>query len=227
MIASGFLLGGSLALVNFNITITSNTSDYNVKNAITALGWNKVTPANVTITVNSGVYLGGYYSYGFYTDALPSGSKITLINNGYIAGRAGGFFGVPSGGSAMGVVVPLTLTNNGTIAGAGNQGADGGNGEAEVYDSASDNYQGQAPGYGGAGGYGAGWASNLFWSTGQGGSPPTYDTSAYGSNIYLRWTGSTPAGAGSAGNNLGDGASIEGNANVTYAKVGTLIGPRV
>lgn len=114
----------------FSPSISSTTTDYNVRNAAIAAGWDGVVPIQAVITVNSGVYLGGSATstYAFATGAgFPAKSTITLINKGVIVGKggAGGNYGSPGspGGPAVSAAYPITIKNLGTIAGGGGGGA--------------------------------------------------------------------------------------------------------
>jgi hypothetical protein len=125
----------------FTQTISANTTNYNLKAAAIAAGWNQTTPLNATVTINSGVYV---YStstgaYAFQTGAtFPSGTTLALINNGIILGKGGdggrgGQFSTPTtlntvgaaGGPAILAQQAITITNNGSIAGGGGGGGGG------------------------------------------------------------------------------------------------------
>ena len=124
----------------FTPTISANTANYNLKDAAIAAGWNQVAPLNATVTINSGVYVystsTGYYAFQIVS-TFPSGSVISLINNGIILGMggSGGTGGNASalsnatsgnsGGPALYVQYPTTITNNGVIAGGGGGGGGG------------------------------------------------------------------------------------------------------
>lgn len=123
---------------NFTPTINTNTTDYVLRNQLISNGWNGVSPVNVTITIASGIYL--YASstsvYALNLGNLSTGSRVTLINNGYILGRGGngGNSAYGPGGSGYGggpaVFVSsttlVTIINNGVIGGGGGGGGAGG-----------------------------------------------------------------------------------------------------
>jgi hypothetical protein len=135
---------GKSASFTFNQTIAANTTNYNLKSAAIAAGWNQTAPLDATVTINSGVYV---YStstgaYAFQTGVtFPAGTILRLINNGTILG-AGGAGGngrsiasgyVATGGTNGGAGGPgllaqqaITITNNGSISGGG--GGGGGSG---------------------------------------------------------------------------------------------------
>lgn len=111
---SMFTTGNAYVL---NLVIASNTSDYNMRAAAIAAGWNQVTPLNLVVTVNSGVTVGSTSTStaAFRTDtAFPVGSNLQLFNNGIISGMNNA---LAVGGDAMQVQTILTVTNKGTIRG--------------------------------------------------------------------------------------------------------------
>jgi hypothetical protein len=132
---------GKASAFNFSPTIAANTTNYNLKSAAIAAGWNQVLPLNATVTINSGVYVyatttGGY---AFQTGAtFPAGSVLRLINNGIILGMGGNGsaariyattnLGTPPtvGGPGLLAQHAITITNNGSIAGGGGGGGSGG-----------------------------------------------------------------------------------------------------
>jgi len=125
---------GKSSSYTFNQTIATNTTNYNLKSAAIAAGWDQVKPLIATITINSGVYV---YStstgtYAFDTGStFPSGTTLTLINNGIIQGcggngGAGNAGAGVAGGPAFIARHAITVTNNGTIGGGGGGGGGGG-----------------------------------------------------------------------------------------------------
>lgn len=120
----------------FTQTIASNTTNYNLKSAAIAGGWDQAATLNATVTINSGVYV---YStstgtYAFDTGStFPAGTSLTLINNGIIQGCGGnGGAGNSGAGNAGGPAFiarhAISVTNNGTIGGGGGGGGGGGQG---------------------------------------------------------------------------------------------------
>jgi hypothetical protein len=92
--AKGFGLT-SVNTFSFTATISSNTTSYNLVTAATAAGWNGVAPIIANITVNSGVSIAGT------GDTTSSAFLLT---------------------STIPTKSIITLTNNGTIYGAGGAG---------------------------------------------------------------------------------------------------------
>lgn len=178
------------------LTITANTQNYNIRSAAIAAGWDEVTPANVTVVINAGVYVGASSTanFGITTGSFPAGSVITIVNNGYIVGcgGAGGQGGSKygsggSGGSAISMNYPVTIQNNGSIFGGGGGGGGGSWGYNDVLGAA---------GGGGGGGGGAGYNGG-----GGGAGGPSYNGSYTGS---AGGAGST-AGPGAGGRSYGYG----------------------
>lgn len=136
-------------------TISSNTADYNIYNALVALGWNPLVTgsrvnANLDITspgptVNTVVYGTTPTGAGIDTGLVPSTAnlKITLATSkvyvtgmggaggdggpGDSTGGAGAIAGTPGGDAIKirGGTSPVTIVNNGTIGGGGGGGGGG------------------------------------------------------------------------------------------------------
>lgn len=133
---------GKFNTVTMSLTIAASTTDYNLKSAATAAGWNGTTPIILTCTINSGVtvYASSTGVYAFQTGtSFPAGSTISIINNGTILGKggSGGAGGWPTvatgnagaaGGPAFYAGTACTVTNNGRIAGGGGGGGGGSGG---------------------------------------------------------------------------------------------------
>jgi hypothetical protein len=132
---------GKSLTFTFSPTIAANTTNYNLKSAAIAAGWNQTAPLNATVTINGGVYV---YStstgaYAFQTGAtFPAGTVLRLINNGIILGMGGaGAAGMNSnayvattingavGGPALLAQQAIQITNNGIIGGGGGGGGNG------------------------------------------------------------------------------------------------------
>lgn len=165
--------------------------------------------SDITITVNSGIYVYGTSSQvGLTISGSTSGDKVIIVNNGYILGCGGNggdsnLSATVSGSTALQLPgVPVSLTNNGYIAGGGGGG-------------------GGAPNAGGGGGAGGGNGGNTSISTGgTGGSignkgsdapyPPPPTHSGYGGGggggRILPGTGGTGGGAGNGSIGYGGGA---------------------
>lgn len=226
-IRMGMFRGLTKTPVNFtfNQTISSNTANYNLRNAAIAAGWNGSTPLVANVTVNGGVYV---YStstgaWAFDTGSIPAGSSISLTNNGIIegaGGTGGGGAVVPNGvlnsfggagvggagGPALRAQFSMTIANNGTVAGGGGGGGGGGAVKTDYSGKGTDVYG--APGSGGGGGAGANNGSPF---GGAGGSGST----AAGCNTNL------------TGGNGASGSTTAGGAGGSRAVVGGVIGAGV
>ena len=130
----------------FNQTISSDTTNYNLKSAAIAAGWDQTVALVATITINSSIYVYSTStgSYSFDTgSSFFVGSTLALINNGVILGKGGdggqGAFynsgtdsivGANRNGTTAGPAFiaryAISVTNNGTIGGGGGGGGGGG-----------------------------------------------------------------------------------------------------
>jgi len=154
----------------FAFTISTNTTNANLRTLAVAAGWNQ--SVKVTATINSSIFV---YSTSIGTPALtingsfPGG--VALINNGTIQGQGGAggvgaisygnpeaVAGAPGSGAglALSVSVAVTIPNNNRIAGGGGGGGGGGSqngsdGKSLIFYSGG----GGGGGLGGNGGAGA------------------------------------------------------------------------
>ena len=129
----------------YNYTIPANTNNFDLRKAIVDAGWNGTQEVNATLTIATGIYVTSIStgSYALYiSPSFPAGSRLTLINNGYIIGKGGNGGkggGTPTsaliagsagtaGGPALYVGYSTSITNNGTIGGGGGGGGGGSGG---------------------------------------------------------------------------------------------------
>lgn len=232
---------GAVKAFQFTQTISTNTTNYNLRNAAVAAGWDQSTPLQATVTINSGIYVSANSTgvYAFDTGAsFPAGSSLSLVNNGFIVGMGGaggrgadapGSAGA-AGGPAVGARVPISITNNGTIAGGGG----GGGGGANRYFTNGDPKQAiTANAIGGGGGGGRTGAVNSAGGGGGGGNPALNAgaagtaSSAGGGSAGATvspagYSGTITGGAGGAGGNWG--ASGASGANGTGTLVSSATG---
>ena len=210
------------ALATQNATIAANVVNYNLK---TALG-NPTVAKKFVVTLSSGVVVtsSSPFTAAFDTGALPTGSTVTIINNGAIIGKggAGGYPGTGgAGGDALSTSVTLTIDNtNGYIFGGGGGGgaADngvGGGGGAGLGAGSS----GSRPGGQGSGGItGTGGGGNSDPAYGYyGGNGGSYGT-AGGAGTYDYRLVKQAGGAGGRAVRLG-GKTVTWVAGNTAAKV--------
>jgi hypothetical protein len=187
---------------NLNLTISSNTTSYNVATAALAAGWTGTNPLNLKLTINPGVTVSGTgtgTSSAILLTSLFARSIITINNNGSVVGSGGlagyntsvsGAFAYPGNPTS---VTPRTYPNgfNGTGYPTGP----------------------------GAGGSTPGW-NEIFGGTTANAGPGTVGGSALylASNIYLivnnsatgLITGGGGGASGQAGNNAGSPAGSNG-----------------
>lgn len=219
----------SNGLFTFNATISSSTSNYNLKSAAIAAGWDQISLLMANVTIASGVVVtsGSTTTAAFDVGTgIPPGSRITVVNNGSIIGRGGNgagganvsnstFNGTPAtdGGPGFQATLPVTLTNNGTIAGGGGGGGAGNGYRANVpWPVGSVNkqtaYAGSSGGGGGAGGGAggsAGYASGVsLLVSGLAGTAGTTTAAGVGGGTATCWQYATlKANTGGAGGALG------------------------
>ena len=219
---TAMLLAGGFA---FNYVISADTANFNVRTAAIAAGWDGIAPLKATVMVNAGVYV---YSTSTASPAFdtgtpfPSGSTITLINNGYIygmggAGATGGRSISPSpmaetpaagssGGPALNAQAAITVVNIGVIAGGGGGGGGGGG----AYRDSGGWFNSGGGGGGGGQGYNGG-ALGSGGSAGGAGTVAAADGNAgtAGSKTANGTAGSGGAsGGGEVGGDGGNGAAL-------------------
>jgi hypothetical protein len=201
-----------LAYINeYAITISANVLNPNITTLLTAQGWDETSPISVNITINSGVYIGSSTAAAaLVIPALPSGSTVTLINNGFILGKggnggAGGINGGAggigaNGGPAIQLGMDITIDNTNGIIGGGGK---GGNGTASY--SSTTSATGPCGGvttiyYGGNGGGG-----------GAGSSPGAGGNRGYWNPNYGQFgsAGTVSAGGAPNGGALGNGKAVD------------------
>lgn len=218
---------GKSARVTINLTVSSNTSNYNIR---TAAG-NPVAPADVTLTINSGVFVYSNINSLYALDTgigWAAGSTITIINNGKVIGAAGsGAYsssnGVPGnatyganggdGGPALNAQYPVTITNNDIFAGGGGGGGSGSNIDGSVGAGIPSNYGGNGNGGTGvtfpsSGGNAAGVSNSAILDSegfssatagGAYGNTNGTDGVYGGSYMPLGFTGTSTSGGGGSG----------------------------
>ncbi len=149
-------------------TISSNTAHASI-NVASLPGYSAGT-SDITITVNSGVYV---YATSISTPALTlsggaSGDTVTLVNNGYIMGMGGTGAGSPSnpgvGGPAISLGFNTTINNTNASAYIGGGGGGGAGGYAQGGGGAGGG-PATGPGSGGGGGLGSSGGNGSLYTT--------------------------------------------------------------
>lgn len=250
----------------FAFSITSTQTNANLRTLAVNAGWDQSTA--VVATINSGVRMTSNTvgTPGLTINgAWPGG--IELVNNGTIVGRggnggAGGRGGTgpatifdatngsagSAGGLALTISVPVSIRNNGTIAGGG-----GGGGGAGGYGAPAGTPKDPRWNKYGGGGGGGGRSSSTNSSGGAGGPSSFVSGSAGGTGTFSAAGGGGNGGAGSnqrggvgggwgssgspglryfnlptakpGGGGGGAGPATSGQANVTWLATGTRLGP--
>lgn len=86
---------------SFITTISSNTTNYNLRTAAISAGWSGSSKLNAIVTINSGVTINGTgnnTSSAFIVDNIVTGSTVTINNNGTVVGLGGAVGSVAAGG---------------------------------------------------------------------------------------------------------------------------------
>lgn len=197
---------GSISMNNFygtgpianrsTLTYTFSSNTANASLNVSAIGGYTAGTSDITVYVNSGVYL---YSTstgtpGFTISGGTSGDTITIVNNGYIMGMGGvggqgrgsPTYGQPggAGGTALSVSTGINITVNNTNGAAYIGGGGGGGGSGNI-----------PGGGGGAGGGTGGWSYYTYAGQVAGGA------------------GGSPGAAGSNGGEAMDYCPCTGNRN--------------
>jgi hypothetical protein len=196
--------GGAPTVYNFNVTLTTNTQNYDIRAAAVTSGWDQVLPLSSTITIANGVYV---WSDSTSLAALvtgstfPTSSVINIVNNGFIIGKGGqggngnaltaGTANGFNAGPALNLGNNITLTNNSYIAGGGGGG-------------------GGSVGSGGGGGAGGGQGGNNIASSGSGGAGGAVGASGSVGTVGSIGTLTRTAGGGGGGRILpGVGGTLQ------------------
>lgn len=228
----------------FAQTISTQITSYNLSTAATAAGWDGSSPLTATITITAAGSVIGPAGGGLAFDvpALPTGSLVTVINDGYIAGggglggEGGPYTGAASpgqqGGAGLRTRAALVLKGSGVLAGGGG----GGGGGAGIYITSG---TGNASSMGGRGGDGTRYPS----TSSNAGVSPSYVSSGdasckggdggYGFRPGVNGDQGqlgTPAGSytsvtnGTAGQGGAQGHAVDGMDFVTNESSCTFIG---
>jgi hypothetical protein len=236
---------------SFSQTITTNTNNYDLKNAAIAAGWDQVTALIANVTINPGVFVQststGLPAFSTGT-SFPLGSNITITNNGYIVGRGGtGATGPGSGGGGGADSGPGGGAGPSGIGNAGSAGSNTLGGAGGALNSIG-NPMGDGQAAPGVAGGGGGTAlqvqtpitlinNGVVGSGGGGGGSggylriPSASITAFagGSGGNLGQPGNAGQGGGAAPGGAGGatGNSITGYGLVTLSGTGSVLGPTV
>ena len=216
-------------------TISADTSNYNLRTAALAAGWDGAAPLIANITIDSGIVVDSTststYAFDVGTTAYPDGSSLALTSLGYIVGMGGAGasitgYGFP-GGPALRIIASLPATINNA---SGTIGGGGGGGGASGSRGGGGGRSGRTNSAGGSGMYGSGGAGT-FTSGGKGGSTgggaggttgPGADASGNGGGGGGGWGAS--GGSASSYSGGGGGAAVVGNDYITWTNTGLRYG---
>ncbi len=228
--------------VSANVSIVADTNDYNLFNSLPVTYFPGLM--DITVWVYANVTIRGSNTLNaFLVDKFTSGDNIRVINYGRIQGRGGS-------GGAGGVYIAPTKFNSGTNS-PGGAGGKGGGGLVSTIAITLENHGNIAGGGGGGGGGGVGfdnnWKSPSYTQGGSGGGGAGFGTGYNNGTLTSGGAGqnvSDPAGDGGSGGARGQagargangtynnggvggaaGPAIAVTDTVTYANVGTIIGP--
>lgn len=233
--SGSFLLWAATPPAGVILTVSSTQTNYNL---FTAAG-SPVNPINLIVNINSGVTIGGTGSSTALTvGQFPTGSTITINNNGNIdgfGGAAGTSGAGGNGGDAINANYPnqtVIINNNvgANIRGGGGGGGKGGTGGTGGAGQISGSVGAGCYGVNNQSGYNAACQANGF-STCSSGGFGIFSKACYYSVIVgcTNCTSSTSGGAGGAGGNGGAGqgysqAQVNGSAGAAGSAGGTNAG---
>lgn len=200
-------LRGKSNRVNISYTFSSTTQNASIN--LNSIGGYSAGKSNITININSGVYLYATSTgnYGLSISGGTSGDTLAIVNNGYIMGQGGvggaitNGSGSGGGGPAMNLsltgITSVSFTNGSGYIGGGGGGAGAASGFSQYYFSIS-----QCGGGGGAGGGAGGGGFNDSYGQwtyygGAGGGPGQAGSGSYnpvlrdgyGNPYYMNWGG--------------------------------------
>lgn len=215
----------------FTPTISADTSNYNLKAAAIAAGWDGVVPLDAIVTVNSGIVLSANSTsqYGFDTGSgFPVGTTLKLVMQGYVCGMGGAGNSASSNGSNGGPALlaqhAITIDALGGVTAGGGGGGSGGG-----FGGGGGGRSGRTNSAGGTG-YPAG-AAGTFSSGGAGGGSGggAGGTTGAGGNGVAGTSGGGGGGWGAKGGNASayggaGGAAVVGNSYITWINTGTRYG---
>ena len=213
----------------FRQTISSDATNYVLRNAAITAGWDGIVPLDAEVTVSSGIVLSADSTgqYAFDTGVtFPAGTTLALINNGFVIGMGGAGGASYTAGSnggpalraqyAIGIDAAGGVIGGGGGGGGGNKGG-GGGGRSGRTDAAG----GVAVGNGTSGTFSSGGSGGS-----SGGAGGTTGPGGAGSGVSGGGGGGWGASGGTTGIYAGGtgGAAVVGNSYITWINTGTRYG---
>ena len=214
----------------FRQTISSDATNYVLRNAAITAGWDGIVPLDAEVTVSSGIVLSADSTgqYAFDTGAtFPAGTTLTLVNNGFVVGMGGAggasYTAGSNGGPALRAQYAIDIDAAGGVIGGGGGGGGGnkgggGGGRSGRTDAAG----GVGTGNGTSGTFSSGGSGG-----GSGGAGGTTDPGGDGSAGV---SGGGGGGWGASGGTTAiytggtGGAAVVGNSYITWINTGTRYG---
>ena len=202
---------------SLSYTYATNAADASIN--LSALSGYSAGKSDITITVNSGVYVyatstGGY---GLNLTGGTTGDTLTIINNGLILGKGGNGTSTAgqSGGPALNLPLNATITNtSGYIAGGGGSGGSYYY-NGSTYVGGGGGAGGGNGGAGGAGGIASGGAGGGPGNVGSDGQNTYYWSSSGGGGRIVPGTGGASVYGGGCGPSPGQGGGSGGSSGAT------------
>ena len=212
---------GKSNVVNISYTFSANTANASLN--LSSISGYSAGKSNITVTVNSGIYL---YStsvagYGLSITGGTTGDTLTIVNNGYIMGQGGNGYPLSNrdGGPALNLGFGMTsCTINNTNASA-YIGGGGGGGGANVGKQIMGGAGGVGGGSGGSGGTSGGGGGSIGGSGADGG----YNCGGGGGRVFpgVGGAGNTTNGVGATGGGGGCNAGGAGGSSNNAGEAGT------
>lgn len=212
----------------FRQTISSDATNYVLRNAAITAGWDGIVPLDAEVTVSSGIVLSADSTgqYAFDTGVtFPAGTTLALINNGFVIGMGGAggaaYTAGSNGGPALRAQYAISIDAAGGVIGGG-----GGGGGGDKSGGGGGGRSGRTNAAGASGGASGTFSSGGSGGGGGGGAGGTTDPGGAGSGGGGGGGGGWGASGGTTGIYAGGtgGAAVVGNSYITWINTGTRYG---
>lgn len=213
----------------FRQTISSDATNYVLRNAAITAGWDGIVPLDAEVTVASGIVLSADSTgnYGFDTGSgFPVGTTLKLIMPGYVCGMGGAggaaYTAGSNGGPALRAQYAIGIDAAGGVIGGGG----GGGGGNKSGGGGGGGRSGRTDAAGASGGASGTFSSGGSGGGGGGGAGGTTDPGGDGSGVSGGGGGGWGASGGTTGSYAGGtgGAAVVGNSYITWINTGTRYG---
>lgn len=212
----------------FRQTISSDATNYVLRNAAITAGWDGIVPLDAEVTVSSGIVLSADSTgqYAFDTGVtFPAGTTLALINNGFVIGMGGAggaaYTAGSNGGPALRAQYAIGIDAAGGVIGGG-----GGGGGGDKSGGGGGGRSGRTNAAGASGGASGTFSSGGSGGGGGGGAGGTTGPGGAGSGAGGGGGGGWGASGGTTGSYAGGtgGAAVVGNSYITWINTGTRYG---